>query len=1245
MIDAGPFGMGATHDFAGNARFELLTRLGQGGMGSVYQVIDRSRNVRVALKSVGRVYGDGLLRFKREYRALQEIRHPNLVELGELIEVDQSWFFTMELIDGVDFYSYVRTDHTTADNDNARPSSVPSLDAQLGRPVAPASAGFSEARLRRGLAGLVSGVAALHARGLMHRDLKPANVLVSDEGRVVLIDFGLVTGVERSNQSTELQVVGTVSYMSPEQAAQEVIGPASDWYSVGVILYRCLTGRVPIDDGHLRLLLRKQHEVPPSPRSLVPEVPADLDALCMALLEIDPRKRPAVQEIYRRLHVDAPIPDAAPSTSLSVAGLPEVFVGRTCELARLSQAFATACAGQQCTVNVVGPSGVGKSALLRQFEAELAAADASTLVLRGQCREHETVPYKALDGVMDALSKWLKGQPSEQVKSLLPADILLIATTFTVLERVPAVRTAQHRARIAKDPQERRLALLGAVRELLRRIAERRRTVLILEDMHWSDEDSFHLLHELTRAPDAPPLLIVYSRQPRLAEAVDDRGRLEPGAQEEIDLRPLDRADSLALARRIKRGHADAELREIVEQAEGYPFLLEAFVQASTAAGQAAAQRDGDVLERLVRSLGSSSRGLLEVISLAGFPISKRLATEAAGVAPEDASSELKFLRAARWIRTGGPLVTDLVEPSHDRVRQTVLREVAVERRAALHRAIAAALDEARADPDKVAHHYLLGGERGKAAQNLRRAAERAVKALAFDHAASLLGRLIDLGGHDADDERGLLIAWADALASAGRGLEAAHAYEAAIPRCEGTLSLDLKRRVAEQYLSSGRFDDGMAACSAFLGAFGIALPATPRRALLQLVLLRMRVGLRGHGFKSRRPEQITPEELAHIDALWSMARGLANHDVLRAQVFQTQGLLRALAAGEPSRVSRALALEYVNVLAQNPQRERQAGQLLARARELATQHESAYGLGLAHFCRGMGAFAGQCRFAEALDAIEQGLQILRNECQNVAWEVSQSIQIAAVCRMYMGSWRALRDTTRDLQEAEARGDLLLGWSLRGHIMSFLSCVDDRAEVGLAEVEQAFGPFEQSASPFQRFLRELSRARVLLYAGRGEEALTAFTSQRASFLDSLLLRAPIARMQADEMVLCAALAAHLGRDDRLHLERAARLARRLERGGTPSAVPNGLLGSAAIAHLQRQPERALALLERAEAGFIAHQREGDAAAARRRRGQLLGGEEGRGLVAWAERWFTEQGVRNIPAMCRMLAPGFAGLDD
>ncbi len=192
------------NDFRGTARFQLVRRLGSGGMGVVYEVRDRDRDEVVALKTLRWTDPSAIYRFKREFRTLADIAHRNLVTLYELFGERDQWYFTMELVRGGEFLEYVRP------------------------------GGLDVPRLRATLLQIAEGLVAIHAAGKLHRDLKPSNVRVTPEGRVVILDFGIsvdaIRGYDR-HATREEGVWGTAEYMAPEQGDGEAT-PASDWYAL-----------------------------------------------------------------------------------------------------------------------------------------------------------------------------------------------------------------------------------------------------------------------------------------------------------------------------------------------------------------------------------------------------------------------------------------------------------------------------------------------------------------------------------------------------------------------------------------------------------------------------------------------------------------------------------------------------------------------------------------------------------------------------------------------------------------------------------------------------------------------------------------------------------------------------------------------------------------------------------------------------------------------------------------------------
>ncbi|MEZ4298569.1 MAG: protein kinase, partial [Polyangiaceae bacterium] len=173
----------AVEDFVGTERFQVIQRLGKGGMGVVYEALDTERNERVALKTLRRLSANAVLRFKNEFRALQDIHHPNLVRLGELFEDAGQWFFTMELVHGTSFLDYVRPAASEPEapvqlsiNEDDEPTlQHEGENGTRAGQRARASKGYDEERLRSALGQLAAGLHALHLQHKVHRDIKPSN--------------------------------------------------------------------------------------------------------------------------------------------------------------------------------------------------------------------------------------------------------------------------------------------------------------------------------------------------------------------------------------------------------------------------------------------------------------------------------------------------------------------------------------------------------------------------------------------------------------------------------------------------------------------------------------------------------------------------------------------------------------------------------------------------------------------------------------------------------------------------------------------------------------------------------------------------------------------------------------------------------------------------------------------------------------------------------------------------------------
>ena len=535
-------------EFSGTERYAVRRTIRSGSSGVVYEAWDRTRNMPVAIKVLRSRSRAAIYRLKQEFRSLEGLTHPNLVTLHELFTEQGHWCLVMEMVEGRDLLSWIRDAPEDASWDW---NTLGTGDYQTGTvslpPESPAAAAPPDmSRVLHAFVQLVLGVHALHGAGKLHRDIKPSNALVRPDGRLVLIDFGLVWDSEReaSEQSRIEEVMGTAAFMPPEQAGGTAPTPAADVYAMGVVLFQALTGRLPFEGRILEVLSRKQSERAPRCRSLVPSTPEALDTLVSRMLDSVPDQRPSTREILVALGED--IPRTATSTA---------FVPRQRARQDLEELWAHARGGQMAVALVSGPQGIGRSTWIRHVLRDLRKYD-QALVLRGACHERETVAFKALDGMVDSLRRRLERIPEDDREKLFPPEFAALQRAFPALLALGEADTEPLAPQALGAESERAYSALA---ELLTRLSQQRPMVVFLDDVHWGDLDSAMLLASLFRqATEAHILWLLSYREEDVSTSPFLVHLLhEPSVQtlvhRRLCLQPLAQSDGARLAESTHR--------------------------------------------------------------------------------------------------------------------------------------------------------------------------------------------------------------------------------------------------------------------------------------------------------------------------------------------------------------------------------------------------------------------------------------------------------------------------------------------------------------------------------------------------------------------------------------------------------------------------------------------------------------------------------------------------------------------
>lgn len=1114
-------------------RFEIGRRIGAGGMGVVFEAFDRDSKKRVAIKLLPRCDGASLYRFKREFRVVSDLSHPNLVVLHELFADGDQWFFTMDLIDGTDFLKFVRGQNS------------PGFDASIER------------RLRTSFGQLCDGLQTLHSVGVVHRDIKPSNVMVRDDGQIVILDLGLAIAADPHSWAThsEVEIGGTIAYMAPEQAIEEA-RPASDWYSVGTLLYQCLTGQLPFRGNALQMLNDKQTLLPLPPSEIAPNVPDDLNALCMALLETDPENRPCYQHVAEYFVRNASHP--IPLRRLSRDDEERLFIGRESQLRQLRDAYERMKSGVAGLILIRGNSGDGKTALVERFLDLAYCEDDQTLILGGRCYERESVPFKALDSMLDSLTRVLSKMSPAEIAGVLPRFLSALVRVFPVLQRVDTIADRFDSSTEPPDRHELRRRAFGALRELLARLADTRPIILFIDDLQWGDLDSALLLNELRRAPDEPVLLIVGCYRDEhsvespcvvhLLESGNESDAANAGPQV-IDLQKLSLEESRELALSLLES-SDAEAKEralaIAREADGNPF----FVRELAVFGSEDSELEGAPLDEVISSraagLSDSARELLKVASVSGYPTPLKVLYEAVG----NGQVALDELRVGRFVKTTGPRRDDRLELYHDRIRESIVNRLSSDQLEEYHRRLATAFSSMdRENFEAIARHAEGSGQATLAAENYEKAAKLAVQKLAFDHAATLLGKVLDLSpaiGVSPECEIRLMLA--EALVNGGRGVNAAKEFEKLASLSPDEQAMEYTRRAAVQLLISGHIDEGIEVLQQVLAPLHLSFPRNRLHTVASITRTDVQLHLNLSRYNPIRSKRRIRECEKRADACRAATMGLIMVDPFVVMHFQGRQLLYAMRSGDKQRIASALEVQIGRVALDGRNAWTKACGYFDRAREMVDFENDPYFFSSLHLWKGAAAWlTGQWDECRSLSRI--AIDTMQNQCQGVWWE------LANAQTFYLASLAWLGDLTEHarmlpaiVRGAEQRGDLFTASTLpllTYHYVSHLSA--DSPERAQDELDVSLAEWTQRGFHLQHFWHTYGSAEVALYRGDPDNAFQIVERDWGLLRRSMLLSIQTIRIFAYYLRGRCALAAHLNQPDQSKRHVALQAIRKLHR--------------------------------------------------------------------------------------------------
>lgn len=720
-------------------RYRLETEIGRGGMGVVYRATDLELLRQVAVKVVLEIDSeDARQRLIREARSAASLNHPNIVSVYDVGVSHDLPFFVMEYVMGASLAKRPR--------------------AELASIVAVASQ-------------ICGALGHAHTNSVVHRDLKPENILLTNDGTVKLADLGLAVSPSGARISKSGLIIGTASYMAPEQALGRPVDGRADLYALGVLLYELATGRLPFEgDDPLAVISQHIHAAVVPPSVLVPSLPLGLESIILRLLEKSPEERFAsAGEVAAALQNSlTDVSTRQDDPSAAVAMLQALsrgrLVGRDEELAKIRELWNRARIGKGHGVLISGEPGAGKTRLAREITVQ--AAWDGAVVLSGGCYEFEaTTPYLPF---VEAFRKWIREQNDDElVRFVIGENVEQIAKLVPELKH----RFGEIGSQATLQSHEERLLFFDAVAKVFVNLAGTKGLLFYADDLHWADNSTLWLLSHLLRQLASERVLIVgayreieLDRAHPLSKALVDWNRERLITRIALPRFGIDETSTqleALLGQQVSRDFGMAVHRET----EGNPFFVEEVLKALVEKG--AVRRESGIWKRdelseleIPQSVKEAIGSRLDRISAdanevlrAAAVLGKTFTFDSLAAMLSDRSEDvlLDSLDEAMSAQLASAGAGDQFAFTHDKIREVLYEELNPIRRRRMHRLAAQSLEGrtgiASSTPgatEKVAYHLIEAGEYERALPYAKKAAKEALRVFAYDEAIAAHTRALE---------------------------------------------------------------------------------------------------------------------------------------------------------------------------------------------------------------------------------------------------------------------------------------------------------------------------------------------------------------------------------------------------------------------------------------------------------------------------------------------------------------------